>query len=83
MSEEKTGGSAFPWSRATPKGPVPYDDDHGMTLRDWFAGMAMASLYAGGRRGWEDERLSDHDWSEVVALNAYEMADAMIKERRR
>ena len=44
----------------------------GMTLRDWFAGMALQGLIGSPRK------LSP---SETISGRAYELADAMIKER--
>jgi len=40
----------------------------GITLRDWFAGMALQGIMAGG---WEVE----------YSCLAYELADAMMEER--
>lgn len=45
-------------------------DYPGMTLRDYFAAMAMQSLMV---RSWDD--------FEVWASSAYKMADAMLVER--
>ena len=45
---------------------------HSMTLRDHFAGLAMQANRA---RNSQYENWSD------LALDAYEMADAMLKER--
>ena len=42
-----------------------------MTMRDYFAGLAMQALV--GRKDFEFE---DSAWE-----NAYDMADAMLKER--
>ena len=42
------------------------------TLRDWFAGQAMASLLA----GYQGESASQ------LAARAYVYADAMMRERR-
>jgi hypothetical protein len=43
----------------------------GMSLRDWFAGQALMGLLA-----------TDTDFSEAVgARQAYDFADAMIRER--
>jgi hypothetical protein len=44
--------------------------DSGMDLRDWFAGQALASI-------------KDKDFASVegVADRAYEIADAMMKQR--
>ena len=63
-----TGGPAFPSTH-------PHGREEGMTLRDWFAGMAMQSFTA--HVGWK----SDQHWFEEVAEGAYRQADAMLKER--
>ena len=70
MSEKNNGGPAF---------PVAHDGFYklGMTLRDWFAGQAlagMATLYAvaGG---------VSEDIAKANATVSYLMADAMLKER--
>ena len=42
----------------------------GMTLRDWFAGQALAGL-----------RVNDYEKFENAARHAYEIADAMLAER--
>jgi len=44
---------------------------HGMSLRDWFAGQALAMLGDPGCVGSDDE----------IAKCAYKFADAMIKAR--
>jgi hypothetical protein len=64
------GGPAFPMSYH----PDGNNADHqGMTLRDWFAGQALAGLlsYDGGAAFWEKD-----------AKNAYNAADAMIRARK-
>lgn len=56
----------------------------GMSLRDWFAGMAMQAMCAGpGARMVADcdQRYDETNWKEVVASNAYDFADAMILQR--
>jgi len=68
----KDGGPAFPRQ----------NDQHGpgylgMSLRDWFAGMAVAAI---------NENFAptdDKDWASWVARCAYEVADAMIAERNK
>jgi len=65
MSKEN-GGPAFPGSR-----DVCFFDS-GMTLRDWFAGLAMQGMYA------ED---AEHYKFAQVAAAAYATADAMLAER--
>jgi hypothetical protein len=47
----------------------------GMTLRDWFAGQALAGMLAnsGGNRGWQEGQ-----WAEL----AFAQADAMLVARK-
>ena len=79
MADKNTGGLAFPqqlwgWSEDEKKmvceGILP-----GMTLRDYFAGRALANL-AG-------ERLEPGDSFENTAQQCYSYADAMLKERNK
>ena len=60
---EKGGGTAFPVGL-----------NHGMSLRDWFAGQALA-------RSLSDGIYTDSGGMKRVAEAAYEMADAMLKAR--
>ncbi len=65
------GGPAFPYDNA--------DEGHaGMSLRDWFAGMAMQGLLSGYELGKGDQ---DIDWDKIIAKEAYKTADAMLKEK--
>ena len=48
-----------------------------MTMRDYFAGLAMQGLYASDAK--HDHK--DADIFDVVAEAAYKVADAMLKER--
>jgi hypothetical protein len=59
------GGPAFP-------GPETTTNPQGMSLRDWFAGQALAGM------------LADHErngYPKDYAKNAYLFADAMIAAR--
>jgi hypothetical protein len=72
-----TGGPAFPRAPIGEDCERPYGHQEGMSLRDYFAGQALAGISAGywgnpGRSG-----LSPQD----LAAEAYALADAMIKER--
>ena len=60
MSKKDDGGAAFPMEN------VLWD---GMSLRDWFAGQALAGL---NTRGFDKQ---------TRARLCYEQADAMIRER--
>ena len=71
MSDESKiddGGPAFP------VGDVKTHGTFGMSLRDWFAGMAMQGLVASNDDGAGD-RIDD------VPRYAYSIADAMLKAR--
>ena len=60
MRNPTTGGPAFPSQG--------YDD--GMTLRDWFAALAMHAVIMDGRDSPAD-----------VASRAYRFADAMLEKQ--
>ena len=53
--------------------------DYGMSLRDWFAGQALAGL-AANTNGIYVHGEKKHD-VDAYALAAYAMADAMLAER--
>lgn len=74
MSEKDQGGWAFP----SVDSPQTYPTN-GMTLRDYFAAMAMQGMIANeGIADLPNEPARAHD-----AECAYAMADAMIAERSR
>ena len=51
----------------------------GMSLRDYFAAQAMKPLIENFLRN--DLHLQENDWMEGLSMDAYSMADAMLKER--
>lgn len=73
MSKHTDGGPAFPtpWAAGTAT-------EGGMTMRDWFAGQAMQGMLASANSGgrWD----ADHD---ILTGEAYDIADAMLKERKK
>ena len=71
MSDQQDGGPAFP----SPS--VQHVDLRGMSLRDWFAGQALAGLLA-------SEGGSDCGFytAPAAAARAYDIADAMLAARR-
>ena len=71
---KNTGGPAFPAMRYEFGG-----EDDGMSLRDWFAGMAMQGLIASPRGTPNGADATDTYYAEM----AYIMADAMIAEREK
>lgn len=49
-----------------------------MSLRDWFAGQALAGICS----GFDD--LGNATWTwDAAAVSAYSMADAMLAEREK
>ena len=77
MKEINDGGPAF---------PVAVDKllvSEGMSLRDWFAGKALAGIGASSQEhGCIWQRFSDEDPSPVgIAELCYLIADAMLRER--
>lgn len=80
MSEKDTGGPAFPQSEIVTDArdwtgtviPPHVISSGGMTLRDWFAGQALAGILAeGGASTFEAD-----------ARNAYKAADEMLIQQR-
>lgn len=69
MSDKQTGGSAFPLMLGAGGG-----FSLGMTLRDYFAAKAMQARLSSGFN-------EDADSSSFEATIAYQIADAMLKER--
>jgi len=71
------GDPAFPisltaWQADKKDVHVPHK---GMTLRDYFAAMAMQGMLAYGDEG-------DYYTGEDIPVNAYKKADAMLRVRR-
>ena len=72
---ERDGGPAFPRPASTDEHGSPcnvYQDQDGMTLRDWLAGQALAGNLANPKSTGEPE--NEAKW-------AYKHADAMLAER--
>jgi hypothetical protein len=65
---------AFP----TGTGVTPYKS--GMSLRDYFAAAALPALMA-SFLAKDLDLLDPHDWMDGLAMDAYSMADAMMKQR--
>jgi hypothetical protein len=75
MSLTDDGGPAFP---LVAPGPNESHTLHpGMSLRDWFAGQAIAGMFR--HQGWIN--CVDDD-QEEVARRAYIIADAMLAARK-
>jgi len=73
MSKINDGGPVYPIpSTVTPEGYV-QPGWYGMTLRDWFAGQALAGMLA--KYGIEDSSV------ETMTEDCYLHADAMLQAR--
>ena len=79
MTEVKDGGPAMPCSNEqyTHGNPQAGDAWSGMSLRDWFAGQALAGLCA--NVAWNGLGSSG---IKVRAIDAYSIADAMLSARK-
>jgi hypothetical protein len=83
MSTKNDGGPAFPrysedpWKRGTITG--------GMALRDWFAGQALSQardqLFEAEIVAMFGPRAQNIRREEIIAADAYAIADAMLKAR--
>lgn len=85
MSNPYDAVFAFPFIHEYTEGFAKVADvERGMTLRDWFAGMALQGFLANPTVP-PKEVLSDKDWyerhAEISAIFAYRIADAMMRER--
>ena len=69
-----TGGSAFPSENSRQTGNMTWHHE-GMSLRDYFAAKAMSAFLVGVN---EDGYSADG-----ISIMAYEIADAMLKEREK
>lgn len=84
MSNQNNGGPAFPTvEQFNNNGSIAVYADSGMSIRDYFAAKAMAAIQATPEHVLESDGsdgpspLTDAD----IARLAYQMADAMLKER--
>lgn len=78
MRKPNDGGPAFPLVTRWTGDGYPYEYTNGMSLRDWFAGMALAGLSTA-----TDE---DGQWQSDpagLARESYAIADAMLQQRDR
>jgi hypothetical protein len=84
MSAVNTGGPAFPRAAGDYNGTkLGNGSQSGMTLRDYFAAEAMPAVYVSAMREAEQGSglFQDDQWRLGLALDAYAMADAMLKAR--
>lgn len=77
---DKDGGPAFPSAGLITPDGIAFE---GMTLRDYFAAKAMQAILPQYQDIFDDDTGSEDDPSfpELLARDAYTMADAMMKAR--
>lgn len=75
MSNINDGGPAYPSMRDMRHNPD-FDHEPGMSLRDYFAAMAMQGILSGNPPITRERDCEMH-----VAIAAYAMADAMLKAK--
>lgn len=78
-NKKDEGRPAFPTPERTFKTGVWYSD--GMTLRDYFAGQALAGLLACGRT--IDICLDTNEKINSFPIAAYKLADSMLEARKK
>lgn len=90
MNTKDDGGSAFPVTRVKldEKGVlISATPESGMSLRDWFAGMALQGCVLHGIKQWMDFYMDGKNdaasfWQESMANASYQIADAMLAARK-
>lgn len=78
------GGTAFPSQPLSSDGTPLCEMDTGMSLRDWFASQALVGFLSnpsGPKSAGEVAKKRGLGSEEVLAHDAYEIADAMLKAR--
>lgn len=77
----KIGGPAFPYNELSQQTGGVYAQHAGMSLRDWFAGQALAGI-VGTNYDWFTSDSADYGSRVHSAAHfAYSLADAMIAAR--
>lgn len=77
MNAANDGGPAFPVPDSHP-GAVQVGTN-GMSLRDWFAGQALAGMLSAFAKGSSDG--GPARFHEANCTTAYDIADAMLRAR--
>lgn len=83
MSKINDGGPAFPSHSGDPEMIDPRNriSCGGMTLRDWFAGQALAAMASTPKETTEAANAAGMSRTDFVTECAYQLADAMLKAR--
>jgi hypothetical protein len=76
LSEIEDGGPAFPSTDANGFTGV------GISVRDYFAAQCLSGLCSLGKNLENPDAMVDWTQADVVAVAAYEIADAMLQSRK-
>jgi len=79
MNNDDEGGWAFPLYCV----PGDTQNTNGMTLRDWFAGQALAVFANEAISNRTDAAFPDKSLRQAIATFSYAIADAMLAERNK
>lgn len=86
--QDNNGGTAFPFTEKTGDGSR-WHSHEGMSLRDYFAGQALAnpSICDGKApewqlRKWFGEHATNITREQIISKQAHAVADAMLKARK-
>lgn len=82
---EKHGGSAFPVLPPDTHNYREWPASEGMTLRDYFAAKALAACWGNEHnrsRALDDSRNAGRILYDQMAIEAYAVADAMLRARK-
>ena len=74
------GGPAFPVAEDH-KVADQFQWTQGMSLRDWYAGQALAGMLAHSTR-YRPRQGAPSNWHDAISEEAYELADAMLAARK-
>lgn len=81
MNTTTDGGPAFPvQALASPGSEIAWGM---LSLRDWFAGQALAGMLAAVGPLKADPRVSQADVETMIATASFRTADAMLRARER
>lgn len=87
MSTPNDGGPAFATKRDYQHGGTGVEHVEGMSIRDWFAGMAMQGLSTQHELLLGNRELLEHFGTDGIdklqASKAYRLADAMLAARKK
>ena len=84
MTKENNGGPALPFSMHPEHGFGPSASTcDGMSMRDWFAGQALAGLCASHAHTNSSGYPNNTDDIIQISIDSYKIAEGMLAERQK